>query len=151
MIIKDIMSKDVEIVSPDTPLHEVAKKMQQRDCGCVVVVKDDRLVGMITDRDIAIRCVASAHDSIATTAEKVMTPEILYCRENDDADDVARNMSKNKVRRLPVLNDEKRLVGIVSLGDLASHSNHQLCGQTLGEICRADMAVLTHISAEKQS
>lgn len=137
MKIKDIMSKDVEIVSPESTLHEVASKMQKRDCGCVVVVKDDRLVGMITDRDIAVRCIANAHDSASTTAEKVMSPEILYCMDTDDADDVAKNMGENKVRRLPVLNKEKRLVGIVSLGDLASHTNHELCGQTLGVICRA--------------
>lgn len=137
MKIKDIMSTDVEIVSPDTTIKEVARKMHSRDCGCVIVVKDDRLVGMITDRDIALRCVAKEHDPVGTTAEKVMTPDILYCKETDDADDVARNMGLNKVRRLPVLNEEKRLVGIVSLGDLASHSNHELCGETLGIICRA--------------
>jgi CBS domain-containing protein len=137
MKIKDIMSKDVEIVSPDTLLHEVAKKMQRRDCGCVVVVKDDRVVGVVTDRDIAIRCVAEQHDPTGTTAEKVMSPEILFCHETDEADDVARNMGTNKIRRLPVLNAEKKLVGIVTLGDLASHTNYELCGQTLGLICRA--------------
>lgn len=135
--VKEIMTKDVEIVNPDTPLHEVAKKMQQYDCGCVIVVKNDRLVGMITDRDLAIRCVAEGHHPADTTAEKVMTPEILYCMETDNPDAVARNMAKNKVRRLPVLNAEKRLVGIVSLGDLASHTNHELCGEVLGTICKA--------------
>lgn len=135
MLIKDIMSVDVEVVSPDATLSEVAKKMQKRDCGCVVVVKDDRLIGMITDRDIALRCVAEAHDSATITAEKVMTHEILYCKETDSADEVANNMAANKVRRLPVLNADKRLVGIVTLGDLASHSNHLLCGQVLGQIC----------------
>jgi CBS domain-containing protein len=137
MNIKDIMSTDVEVVTPDTLIHEIAQKMQQRDCGCVVVVENDRMVGMITDRDIALRCVANAHIPAETTAKDVMTPEILYCRDTDNADEVARNMGKNKVRRMPVLNAEKRLVGIVSLGDLASHSNHQLCGETLGDICRA--------------
>ena len=135
--IKDIMSKDVEVVTPDATLHEIASKMQKRDCGCVIVVKDDRLVGMITDRDIAVRCIANAHDPVSTTAENVMSPEILYCRDTDNVDDVAKNMAQNKVRRLPVLNAEKRLVGIVSLGDIASHTNHELCGQALGEICRA--------------
>ena len=137
MKIKDIMSKDVEVVSPEATLREIASKMQKRDCGCVIVAKDDRLVGMITDRDIAVRCIANSHDPASTTAEKIMSPEILYCRDTDEADDVAKNMGENKVRRLPVLNAEKRLVGIVSLGDLASHTNHELCGQTLGVICRA--------------
>lgn len=137
MQIKDIMSKDVETVFPDTLLQEVAKKMQKRNCGSVVVVENDRLVGMITDRDIALRCVAKTHDPAGTTAAEVMTKEILYCKDTDDADDVARNMSVNKVRRLPVLNADKRMVGIVSLGDLASHTNHALCGEVLGDICRA--------------
>jgi CBS domain-containing protein len=137
MKIKDIMSKDVEVVPPDAPLHEVAQKMQQRDCGCVIVVKDDRLVGMITDRDIALRCVAKSHDPVTTQAKDVMSPEILYCMDTDNADDVARNMGENKVRRLPVLDANKRLVGIVTLGDLASYTNHTLCGEVLGTICRA--------------
>ncbi|MBU0800105.1 MAG: CBS domain-containing protein [Alphaproteobacteria bacterium] len=135
MLIRDIMSKDIEIVAPDAFLHEVARKMSQRDVGSVIVVRDDRLIGMITDRDIAVRCVAEGHDSSDTTAEKIMTPEILYCRDTDDADTVARDMAKNKVRRMPVLDANKRLVGLITLGDLASHSNHLLCGQVLGEIC----------------
>ena len=137
MKILDIMSKNVEVVSPDALLQEVAQKMQKRDCGSVVVVKDDRLVGMITDRDIALRCISYSHDPSKTTAEDIMTPEILYCMDTDTADDVARNMAENKVRRLPVLNKEKRFVGIVSLGDLASHTNHELCGEALGVICKA--------------
>lgn len=137
MQIKDVMSKDVETVTIDASLYDVAKKMHQRDCGSVIVVKDDRLVGMITDRDIALRCIAEEHDPAGMTAEKIMTTDILYCKETDEADAVAKNMGENKVRRLAVLNDEKRLVGIVSLGDLASHSNHKLCGEVLGEICRA--------------
>lgn len=136
MLIKDVMSKNVETVTPETPIHEVAKKMLQRDCGSIIVVKDDRLVGMITDRDLAIRCVAKEHDPVSTTVGSIISPEILYCFETDKADDVARNMSENKIRRLPVLSAEKRLVGIVSLGDLASHSNHTLCGRVLGDICR---------------
>lgn len=137
MKIKEVMSKTVEVVNTDASLLEVAKKMKNSDCGCVVVVKDDRLVGMITDRDIAIRCLAEDHDPAGMVAEKVMTRDILYCRDTDDTDDVVRNMGENKVRRLPVLNAEKRLVGIVSLGDLASHTNHELCGIALGDICRA--------------
>lgn len=136
-LIKDVMSKDVETVTPETPLDEVAKKMQRRDCGCVLVAKDDRLVGMITDRDLAIRCIAESHHPAETKAEQVMSPNILYCRDTDEADAVTRNMGENKVRRLAVLDNDKRLVGIVTLGDLAMHSNHKLCGETLGNICRA--------------
>lgn len=136
-LIKDIMSKDVEIVTPDAPLDQFAKKMQKRDCGCVLVAKDDRILGIITDRDLALRCVAESHHPAETKAEEVMSSDILYCRDTDTADEVTRNMGKNKVRRLAVLDANKRLVGIVTLGDLASHSNHMLCGEVLGDICRA--------------
>lgn len=136
MIIKDIMSKDVQIVSPETQLHDIAKKMQLRDCGSVLVAKDDRLLGVITDRDLALRCVAESLHPSEVTAEQVMTGEILYCRETDDIETVALDMTKNKVRRLPVLDKDKRLVGIVSLGDLAVNSaNPVACGKALGHIC----------------
>lgn len=136
MRIKDVMTKNVQVVSPDTSLDEVAKKMQKSDCGSVVVAENDRLVGMITDRDIALRCVAENHHPSKTKAAQIMTKEILYCREDDTIEDVAGNMTKNKVRRLPVLNKEKRLVGIVSLGNLAVHSSdHVVCGRALGSIC----------------
>lgn len=136
MNIKQIMSRDVEVVAPDTLLHEVAQRMRKRDCGAVLVATDDKLVGVITDRDIAIRCVAESHHPAETTAQQVMSPEILYCRDTDEAEDVARNMSKNKVRRLVVLDENKRMVGIVSLGDLAIVSpDHTVCGTALGLIC----------------
>ena len=138
MKIKDIMSKHVEVVSPDTLLYLVAKKMQSSDCGSILVGKDDRLIGMITDRDLALRCVAESHDPAKTNAEQVMTKEILYCHDTDSLEDVALDMTRNKVRRLPVLDKNKRLVGIVSLGDLALHStdeHHRICGKALADIC----------------
>lgn len=138
MKIKDIMSRDVKIVSPDTLLNEVARKMQSNDCGSVLVGDNDRLVGVITDRDLALRCVAASHDPAGTKAEQVMTKQILYCRDTDSLEDVALDMTKNNVRRLPVLDEDKRLVGIISLGDLAMHStdeHHRICGKALGHIC----------------
>ncbi len=138
MNIKDIMSKNVQIVPPETFLHEVAKKMRQSDCGSVLVAKDDRLLGVVTDRDLALRCVAESHYPEKTTAEQVMTKDILYCLDTDAFEDVALNMTRNKVRRMPVLDKDKRLVGIVSLGDLAANStdeHHLICGRALGFIC----------------
>jgi CBS domain-containing protein len=136
MKIQDIMSKDVQIVSPETLLHDVAKKMQERDCGSILVGKDDKLLGVITDRDIALRCVALSRDPVKTTAEQAMTKEILYCRDTDEMETVALDMTRNKVRRLPVLDKDKRLVGIVSLGDLAVNSaDSAVCGKALGHIC----------------
>ncbi|MDD3019913.1 MAG: CBS domain-containing protein [Alphaproteobacteria bacterium] len=138
MYIKDIMSTNVEIVSPETLLHDVAKKMQSSDCGSVMVGDGDRLVGVITDRDLALRCVAESHHPEETTAAQVMTKQILYCHDTDTLEEAALDMTKNKVRRLPVLNKDKRLVGIVSLGDMAVHStdeHHRICGKALGDIC----------------
>lgn len=145
MKIRDIMSKNVEIVSPETLLNEVAKKMQTSDCGSILVSKDDKLVGFITDRDLALRCVAESHHPENTKAEQVMTREILYCRDSDEMEDVALNMTKNKVRRLPVLDKDKRLVGIISLGDMAAHStdhHYLVCGKALGHICAAPETVI---------
>lgn len=136
MEIKEIMSKNVEIVSTAMLLQDVARKMRQRDCGSVLVAKDDRLVGVITDRDLALRCVAESRHPAETTAEQVMTRQILYCRDSDETEAVALDMTKNKVRRLPVLDKDKKLVGIVSLGDLAVHStDHGVSGKALGHIC----------------
>jgi CBS domain-containing protein len=138
MNIKDIMCSNVEIVSPETYLNEVAKKMQASDSGCILVGKDDRLLGVITDRDLALRCIAQSHNPATTNAGQVMTKQILYCRDMDSIESVALNMSKNKVRRLVVLDHDKKLVGIVSLGDIASHStdeHHRICGKSLGQIC----------------
>lgn len=144
MKIKDIMSKNVVIVSPETLLHEVARKMQQSDCGSILVGENDKLVGMITDRDLALRCVAESHDPAGTKAEQVMTKQILYCRDTDSVEDVTLNMTENKVRRLPVLDKDKKMVGIISLGDIAVHStdeHHRICGKALGTICAARSAL----------
>ncbi len=149
MKINEIMSENVEVVAPETFIHEVAQKMQASDCGCVLVAENDRLIGVITDRDLALRCVALSHDPANTTAEQVMTKQILYCRDTDELEDVAENMTLNKVRRLPVLDKDKRLVGIISLGDMAAHStdaHHLICGKALGHICAspAEMKEVRH-------
>lgn len=145
MNIKEMMNTTVEIVSPETLLHDVAKKMQSSDCGSVLVGKDDRLVGVITDRDLALRCVAESHYPAETKAEQVMTKEILYCRDTDTFEEVALNMTENKIRRLPVLDKDKKLIGIISLGDLAIHStdeHHRICGKALGTICSKPLKIV---------
>lgn len=119
MIAKDCMTKSVELVTPDMTITEVAKKMRDGNFGIVPVQKDDRLVGMITDRDIAIRCVAEKRDCNNVHAAEVMTEKVLYCFEDQDVNEIAKNFGENQIRRLPVLNRDKRLVGILSLGDLS--------------------------------
>jgi len=119
MQISEIMSRDVVIVSPTDSLQMVAQKMAEIDSGIMPVGEKDRLVGIVTDRDIVLRAVAKGKTPGKSTARDVMSPDIKYCYEDETLEDAARNMSTLQVKRLPVLNREKRLVGIVSLGDLA--------------------------------
>jgi CBS domain-containing protein len=132
MQIKEAMSDDVRISSPNQTIREAAKMMAEIDAGVLPVGDNDRLVGMITDRDIAIRAVAAGKGP-DTPVRDVMSKEVNYCFEDDDIDDVAQNMADIKLRRLPVLNRDKRLVGIVSLGDIAmvdgpANAGEALCG-----------------------
>jgi len=136
MQISEIMSRDVVIVAPGDSVQEVAQKMAEIDAGIIPVGEDDRLVGMVTDRDIVIRAVAKGKTPGKCTARDVMSPDVKYCYEDETLEDAARNMSSLQVKRLLVLNREKRLVGIVSLGDLAlepeadEHSKKALLGMS---------------------
>ncbi|MEX0590059.1 MAG: CBS domain-containing protein [Xanthobacteraceae bacterium] len=112
------MTKDVRIASPSQSIRDAARTMAELDVGSLPVGENDRLVGMITDRDIAVRAVALDLDP-DTPVRKVMSAEVKYCFEDEEVDEVAENMGEIKVRRLPVLDRKKRLVGIVSLGDVA--------------------------------
>jgi CBS domain-containing protein len=112
------MSKDVKIASPDWSIRQAAKAMKEIDAGFLPVGENDRLVGMVTDRDIAIRGIADGKGPKAKVRD-VMTDEVIYCFEDDDLDVVSTKMADRKIRRLPVLNRDKRLVGVVSLGDLS--------------------------------
>ena len=123
MQVAQAMSRDVRITDPDQTICEAAALMAEVDAGVIPVGKNDRLVGMITDRDIAVRAVA-AHKGPDTRVSEVMTAEVKYCFEDEDLDHVAKNMADLRVRRLPVLNRAKRLVGILSLGDIALEGKH---------------------------
>jgi CBS domain-containing protein len=118
MLLSELMTRDVRVASPSDTIERAASMMGEIDAGAIPVGENDRLVGMITDRDIAIRAVALGK-APQTKVRDVMTQDIKYCYEDDEIEFVARNMGDIQVRRLPVLNREKRLVGIVSLGDLA--------------------------------
>ncbi|MGV6875506.1 CBS domain-containing protein [Pseudochelatococcus sp. B33] len=118
MQVSEIMSRDVLLATPDETITEVAKKMAGNDVGFLPVRENDRLVGMITDRDIVVRCLAMGKDG-NTKVSDVMTADVKYCFEDEDVDDVTRNMGDIQVRRLPVVNRDKRLTGIVSLADAA--------------------------------
>jgi len=122
MQVKDAMTNDVELASPTQTIRQAALLMGECDCGVLPVADKDRLVGVITDRDIAIRAVAAGKGP-RTLVREIMSAEVLYCFEDQDLDEVAANLSDVKVRRLPVMNRDKRLVGILSLGDMACRSN----------------------------
>lgn len=120
MKVKNCMHKGAQWVSPDTPVKAVAKAMQEQDIGAIPVGENDRLIGMVTDRDIAVRGVADGKDMSALTARDVMTKGIVWCRDSDDLTHAANMMQSRQVRRLPVIDKNKRMVGILSLGDLSS-------------------------------
>src|SRR5262245_20470945 len=108
MKVKDVMHRGVCWVEPNTPIREIARMMRDNDIGSVPIGENDRLVGIVTDRDIICRGIADGLDSKALTASEVMSKPIIYCREDDDLEIAVRTMEKNKIRRLPVINKEKR-------------------------------------------
>jgi CBS domain-containing protein len=119
MLVKECMTKNVELASPEMTIREAARKMRDGDFGSLPVGANDRLIGVITDRDIVTRTVAEGKHPDTTRVREAMSEGVLYCYEDQAIEEVARNMGDNQVRRLPVLSREKRLVGILSLGDMA--------------------------------
>ena len=130
MQVNEAMTSDVKIANPNQSIRDAARLMAQIDAGVLPVGENDQLVGMITDRDIAIRAVAAGKGP-QTPIRDIMSKEVLYCFEDDNVDDVVQNMADIKVRRLPVLNHEKRLVGILSLGDIALSDGAGTAGSAL--------------------
>lgn len=131
MKISEVMTRQVEVASPEQSIQEAASLMAQLDSGVLPVGENDRLVGMLTDRDITVRAVAEGKDPRSTRVREVMTPDIKYCFEDDDVDEVSDNMAQLQVRRLPVVNRDKRLTGIVSLGDIARRNEPHDTGEAL--------------------
>jgi CBS domain-containing protein len=135
MQVKEVMTPGVECIPPDSTLQDAARKMQALDVGPLPVCDHDRLAGMLTDRDIVVRAVAEGRDPGTTRVRDVMTPEVVYVFEDQDVQEAARLMEEKQVRRLLVLNRDKRLVGIVSLGDLAVETgDEKLVGRTLEHV-----------------
>jgi CBS domain-containing protein len=118
MKVKQAMHKGVQWVDPDTPVVELARLMREHDIGAIPIGENDRLVGMVTDRDIVCRCIAAGLDAKAQRARDVMTEGIVFCQERQELDDAARLMESRRVRRLPVIDGKKRMTGILSLGDV---------------------------------
>lgn len=119
MQVKDVMTKDPKVTHPDTTLVDAAAEMRAQDVGAIPVGENDRLVGMVTDRDIAMRAVAEGGNPGNTTVREVMSKHVYYCFDDVELDEAAAVMAEHQVQRLPVLNRDKRLVGILAVADLA--------------------------------
>ena len=134
MQLRDVMTRDVEVIHPDAAVEEAAERMEALDVGLLPVCDGRRLVGMITDRDITVRAVAAGVGPGEAKVRDVMTPEVAYAFEDQDVREAERIMRDCQIRRLPILDRDKRLVGIVSLGDLAVEADERRAGKTLERI-----------------
>src|SRR5437764_7171854 len=135
MQLKDIMTPGVEVIAPEASIYEAAEKMSHLDIGPLPVCEGERLVGMLTDRDITVRAVAAGRDPLTTPVRDVMTPDVVYGFDDQDVQDAARVMEQYKIRRVPVLNRHKQLVGMVALGDLAVQpGTHPATGKLLEHV-----------------
>ena len=131
MKVKDVMHSGVTSVSPDTKVTQIARKMRDEDIGAIPVVENDHLIGMVTDRDIACRGFANGHDLPHLTARDVMSMPMLFCHSDDEVASAIQLMEKSKIRRLPVLNERKHMVGMLTLGDISQKVPHALAGEVI--------------------
>lgn len=135
MNIQDIMTRDVEVVAPNATLQTAAQRMKDLNVGSLPVCDGERLLGMITDRDITIRATAMGKNPTDTAVSDTMSSGVTYCFEDQPVSEAAQMMEEQQIRRLPILNREKKLVGIVSLGDLAvDGGNKTVAGEAITEI-----------------
>lgn len=143
MQLNRIMTEYVEVITLEKSIQEAARQMRSLDVGVLPVCNGDRLVGMLTDRDVTIRVVADGRDPKTTTVEEAMTRQVVYCFEDQDIEEAERVMEKHQIRRLPVLDRDKRIVGIVSLGDLAVKNDENRAGVTLERVSEHSQRVLS--------
>jgi CBS domain-containing protein len=143
MQLNRIMTEYVEVIAPEMSIQEAAEQMRSLDVGVLPVCNGDRLVGMLTDRDLAVRAAANGRDPKSTTVEEIMTGQIACCFEDQDIEEAERVMEKNQIRRLPVLDHDNRIVGIVSLGDLAIKDDENRAGVTLERVSENSRSALS--------
>jgi CBS domain-containing protein len=134
MKVKDVMHRGVAWVGPETSVKELARRMRDEDIGSIPIGQNDRLVGMVTDRDIVCRGLAGSGDCTDLTAGDVMSKPIVYCRADEDVEDALRIMERNKVRRLPVIDENKRLCGMLSIGDISEKAGRDLTGEVMRSV-----------------
>jgi len=136
MKVSEIMTSNVECVSPETSVTDLALKMKALDVGFIAICENDRLIGTVTDRDIVIRGLAGGQDINSLEARRLMTNQVHWCFEDDNVNDVAEKMRDKEVRRMLILNKDKRLVGVVSIGDISKVEEKE-SGKTLKDITEA--------------
>ena len=134
MKVKDVMHRGVTWVEPVTSIREIAQMMRDADIGSVPVGENDRLVGIVTDRDIICRGIANSADCNGLTARDVMSKPIIYCRADDELEYALRIMEKNRIRRLPVIDENKRLAGILALGDISEIGGQEMAGEVMRSV-----------------
>lgn len=134
MKVRDVMTREVLVAAPNDTIREVAREMARIDAGVLPVRENEQLVGMITDRDITIRAVGADLDPSTTTVRQVMTADVRFCYDDENVEEVARDMARLQLRRMPVVDRHRRLVGIVSIGDLAQDMKPSRVGATLREV-----------------
>jgi len=137
MQVRDVMTAGVRVAEPDEKLPHAAKKMRMQDIGALPVVENRKLVGMVTDRDFVTRAIGANKDITTTEVRDIMSDDCFWCTENEDLGDAVRIMEQNKVRRLPVMNDNKDIVGMLSLEDVAVHAPASLTGEVLKAVASA--------------
>jgi CBS domain-containing protein len=137
MKVQDVMTADVSFARSDTSIVEIACRMREANIGSTPIVDNDRLVGIVTDRDIVVRIVAQGRPIETATARDAMSSGVLYCFEDEAVEDVLEKMGDQQIRRLPVVSRDKRLVGVVSLGDLSLTGKRKAAGGALQEISQA--------------
>ena len=143
--VSDVMTRGVRSLSPRDSMVQAAQAMQELDVGAIPVCNEDRLVGIVTDRDLVVRGLAQACDA-TTPIDRVMSRQPRWCFENQSIDDVIAYMRKSQVRRVPVIDEDNHLVGMVSLGDLAVKSDEQMAGQALRSISEPAQPDRSHLS-----
>lgn len=131
MKVRDLMHKGVEMVTPDTPVVKLAMQMREKDVGAIPVGSNGQLLGMVTDRDIIIRAVANGKDVSNLTAQDVMTKGAVCCRDTEKVRDAVRTMEEKQIRRLPVLDENSHLVGMISLGDISQAMPQRMAGEVM--------------------
>ncbi|MBP2237149.1 CBS domain-containing protein [Sinorhizobium kostiense] len=126
---EEAMHPGVRWIGPETDLRTIARIMKEEDVGALPVGENDRLIGMVTDRDVTVRALANGDDIESLTARDVMTKDIIYCRTTESVEDAIHLMEAKRIRRLPVINEDKRMVGMLSLGDISHCSSQELTGE----------------------